>query len=80
MSKMARQTLMSDAEATFYGAVDSAEQTRATAMKAATTQAQVTAADVAYHRAVVAAATTSGQPHLGGPSRAALHELTGLYA
>jgi len=65
--------VLSNAEATFYDAKFDAEAARQAAPKA--TQAQARAADIAYHRAVVQAAGTQG--HLGGPSRAALRDLTG---
>ena len=70
--------LLSDAEAVFWTAVDVAEVTRQNAVRAATDQAGVRAADLAYHRAVVAAAAAaghSGNPGLGGQSRQALREL-----
>lgn len=74
MTKIARSTAMTDAEATFYGSVDTAiEPTRQLALKAAGSQAAATAADIAYHRAVVQAAGNA--PGLGGASRAALRAL-----
>ncbi len=70
--------LLSDVEATFYAAVDAAQGTRQAALVGAT-PAQALAADLAYHRAVVAAANASGTNYLGSPSRQALYELTHAY-
>jgi hypothetical protein len=74
----AGNVLLTDAEAVFYDAVQAAEVVRQESMKTASTQAQVRAADIAFHRAVRDAAVTAGTlGHLGGPSRQALRELTG---
>jgi hypothetical protein len=75
-------TLVTDAEAVFYDAVLSAEQTWQAADKS--TQAKIRTADINRHRSIAAAAVTAGagaySGHLAGPSRAALFELTGQYA
>ncbi len=77
MTKIAHSTGVTDAEATFYATVDAAEMTRQVAIRAATTQAQCTTADINYHRAVVAASIVAGNAALGTPSRFALRDLTG---
>jgi hypothetical protein len=72
-------TVLTDAEAIFYDAVQTAEATWQSADKS--TQAKVRAADIARHRAIRDAAAVAGNSgpagHLGGPARAALQELTG---
>ncbi len=73
-------TTVTDAEAIFFAAVQTAEGVRQVAMAAASTQAAVKAADLTFHRAVAAAAAVAGSAgvsasHLGGPSRNALREL-----
>lgn len=64
---------ISSAEATFYDAWLAAEVLWQVTDKS--TPALAKAADIAKHRSIVQAAV--GQPHLGGPSRAALRALTG---
>ncbi len=69
--------LLSDAEATFYAAVDKATAIRQGALVGAT-PAQARTADITYHRAVKAALAVAGYPPgLSGISSAALTELTG---
>jgi hypothetical protein len=76
MSKVVRSTVMSDVESTFYAAVDVAQGVLQSSLIGAT-PATARAANIAYHRSVVAAAAASGQPHLGTPSLYALRDLTG---
>jgi hypothetical protein len=76
VSKVVKNTLMSDVESTFYAAVDAAQGVLQSALVGATV-ASAKAASIAYHRSVVAAAQASGQPGLGTPSLYALRDLTG---
>lgn len=72
-----RGVVLSAAEATFYDAKFDAENTYAVADR--TTQAKENSASIVKHRAIVTAANVSGASYLGGPSRDALHGLTGQF-
>lgn len=69
--------VLSSAEATYYDAVYDAEAAWQVADKS--TQALAKTADITKHRTIVQAAATAGTGNLGGPSRQALHDLTGGY-
>lgn len=69
--------VLTAAEATHYDAAWAAELAYSVADRS--TQAKETTASITKHRAIVTAANASGLGYLGGPSRVALHELTGVF-
>jgi hypothetical protein len=76
MTKVAKNTVMTDVESVFYSAVDTAQGVLQSALAGAT-PASAKAASITYHRTIFAAAQASGLPHLGTPSLFALKDLTG---